>query len=318
MKSLIIGITGCSGSFLAKYLVAKGVEVYGTKRNMSSLKNLQNIINKIHIFNVDINNKESIVNVLNNTKPEHIYFLASANRFQSLEQIYNTNVNGTISFFESVAKSSFSGRILIVSSSAVYGIQKEIQYIDEKFKLLPVGHYGLSKVFQEEAARYYLRNFNLDVIIARPFNFTGPGEAPDLVCTDFAKQIVDIESGKNKPIITVGNVNSKRDFTDVRDIVRGYALLAEKGIKGDIYNLCSGKAYTIQTILEKLLSLSTVDIKVEINLDKVKEPELNVQVGNNSKISSLTGWKPQIPLDKTLEDILIYNREEVDKHEMER
>jgi GDP-4-dehydro-6-deoxy-D-mannose reductase len=195
-----------------------------------------------------------------------------------------------------------------VSSSAVYGIQNDIQPLSESARLLPSGHYGLSKVFQERIADFYFRNYGLDIIIARPFNFTGPREYPLYVSSDFVRQIIDIENNKNKPIIRVGNLENRRDFTDVRDIVKAYEQLAQKGITGEIYNLCSGYAYSIKTILDTLLSLSKTKITIESDPVKISAGNTNCQLGSNLKITSQTGWKPEIPLDKTLEDMLNYHR----------
>ena len=308
MKSLIVGITGCLGSYLAEYLIEKGYEVFGTKRDIDPVDNISHILDKIKIFDADLNEKEHYVELLGQCMPDQIYFLAAANQFNSIETIYRTNVEGTINFFESLIKSSCRARIIMTSSSAVYGLTNDVRMLNENDKLLPVNHYGLSKVFQEEIARYYYTNHSLDVIIVRPFNFTGPRENPLLVCTDFAKQIAEIENGKKEPVIRVGDLEAKRDLTDVRDTARGYVLLSEKGVKGEVYNLCSGTAYSIRMILEKLLSMSNSKIEVEVDKEKIRQADVTIQIGDNSKIFSLTGWKPLIPLDKTLEDILSYNR----------
>jgi GDP-4-dehydro-6-deoxy-D-mannose reductase len=308
MKSLIVGITSCSGSYLAEHLLMKNFKVLGTKRKTSSLNNIRHILDKIKLFDIDFNDRESIAGVLEQSKPHYIFFLAAANQFYNLEDIYKTNVEGTINFFEALIKISCKTRIVLVSSSAVYGVRTDYYPLKETDKLLPSSHYGLSKVFQETIASHYSRNYDLDVVIARPFNFTGPREYPSYVCSDFAKQIVDIEKGKKEPIIKVGNLENKRDFTDVRDIVKGYELLAVRGIRGEVYNLCSGRVFSIKQILDKLLSMSTVDIKIRVEPNKIKEMKTNIQVGDNSKIFSLCGWKPQIPLEKTLENILNYYR----------
>jgi GDP-4-dehydro-6-deoxy-D-mannose reductase len=148
----------------------------------------------------------------------------------------------------------------------------------------------------------------MDIIIARPFNHPGPKEHLGLVCSDFAKQIADIEKGNREPVIKVGNLENKRDFTDVRDIVKGYVLLAERGRRGEIYNLCSGKAYSIKSVLDKLVSMSTFKINIKVDMQRIRAREVKVQIGDDSKIFSEVGWKPQIPLNKTLEDILTYYR----------
>ncbi len=313
MRSLIIGATGCGGSHLADYLLNKGSEVFGTKRKTSSLENLKHILDKIKTFDIALNDQKSIVKVLSECRPDQIYFFASAKHFDTIKSICETNIEGTWLFFDALLELPYRPRIVLISSSAVYGAGKDSHPISEKTALLPAGDYALAKVLQEKIAGYYYLNHNMDVVIARPFNHPGPRENPGLVCTDFARQIVDIEINAKEPVIKVGNLEAKRDFTDVRDIVRGYVLLAEKGREGEIYNFCSGKAYSVKMILHKLISMSTSKIDVEVDPEKLRSKEIDVQTGDNSKISSETGWKPEIPLEKTLEDILIYNRKAAGK-----
>ncbi|MBI5195500.1 MAG: GDP-mannose 4,6-dehydratase [Nitrospirae bacterium] len=308
LKSLIIGITGCLGSHLAEHLLEKGCAVSGTKKTGEPVDNIKHLISKVKVLDIDLNDNESILRIVKETGPDQIYFLASAGRFDDYGNIYKTNVEGTINFFESLTAFSCRARIVLTSSSAVYGIHIGTNALKETDALLPSNHYGLGKVFQEKIAKYYFNNHNLDVIIARPFNFTGPRENPFLVCTDFARQIVEFEKGKKEPIISVGNLDAERDLTDVRDTAAGLALLAEMGGKGEIYNLCSGRAYKIQAILDKLLSMSRVKIEVKVETGRLRTGETTIHYGDNSKLFSLTGWKPQIPLDKTLEDVLNYNR----------
>jgi len=310
MISLIIGVTGCAGSHLADYLLNKGYEVIGTKRTKSSISNIKHVVDKIEIVDIILHDRKSIFRVLEKYHPDQIYFLASAKHSNKIKIIYK-NIEGTLLFFETLSGLSFHPRIVLISSSAVYGMQEDIYPVKETAPLLPSTHYALAKVFQEEIARYYYRNHNMDIVIARPFNHPGPRENPGLVCSDFAKQIVEIERGDRKPVIRVGNLENKRDFTDVRDIIKGYVLLAEKGKRGETYNLCSGRAYSIKMMLDKLISMSTSKINVEVDPKKLRSGEVNVQIGDNSKIVSEIGWKPEIPINKTLEDILSYHRKEL-------
>lgn len=304
MKSLIIGATGCAGSHLADYLLDKGYEVFGTKRKTSSTNSIKHILNKIKLLDIILNDKESIIKVLKECNPEQIYFLASAKRLDTIKNICATNVDGTLLFFEALLELSYRPRIVLVSSSAVYGMQDNIHPINENATLLPSTHYALAKVFQEEIARYYYANHIMDIIIARPFNHPGPRERPGLVCTDFAKQIIDIEKGVKEPVIKASSLENERDFTDARDIIKGYVLLAEKGKEGEVYNLCSGKAYSVKMILHKLISMSTSKIDVKVDPKKTRPLEVNVQTGDNSKIFSETGWQPEMPIEETLRDIL--------------
>jgi GDP-4-dehydro-6-deoxy-D-mannose reductase len=308
MKALISGITGCSGSHLAEYLISEGHSVAGIRRESSSFANISHLTDRIEIIEVDFNEDESLAGAIKSLKPDCIFWLAAANQFHEMGGIYQTNVQTTLCFFESLLKVKFRGRVVIASSSAVYGIRQENRIIAENDKLLCSGHYGLSKVFQERIADYYYRNHELDVIITRPFNFAGPREYPSYVCSSFTRQIVQIERGEIAPVLKVGNLDSIRDFTDVRDVARGYAMIADDGSKGEVYNICSGKGVSIRTILDKLLSLSTPGIKVESDQGGISDLRPNIQVGDPSKIFRTTGWKAEIPLDKTLEDMLTYYR----------
>lgn len=311
MRSLIIGITGFSGSHLAEYLTNKGYEVFGTTRDTGSLNNIKRIADRIKLVQCDLFDEGSILKALEKCRPDQVFLLAAANQFQSTSEIFNTNVKGTLSFFESLVQLRYRGRVLVSSSSAVYGVQSNVRYLSEKDDLLPSGHYGLSKVLQEEIAGFYCRSNELDIIIARPFNITGPKEYPLYVCSEFTRQIVEIENGTKEPFIKVGNLKNRRDLTDVRDIVRGYELLASRGAKGETYNLCSGEAISIRSLLDRLLSMSKIKIQVVTSPEKGGSIKANVQVGDCSKMFSQTGWKPQIPLDRTLEDMLTYYRKSI-------
>lgn len=311
MRALIIGCTGCAGSHLADFLLTKGYEVYGTKRTISSRNNIKHILDKIELLDIDLALHESISRIFEKSKPDHVYFLASQGSSYSTKHIYETNVQGALLFFETAAALHYRPKFILASSSAVYGMQKDPYPITENNPLLPSNHYALSKMFQEEIAKYFFLNYDIDITIARPFNHPGPRENPALVCSDFARQIVEIEKGKKKPFIRVGDLDSKRDFTDVRDVVRAYYLLAEKGGKGEIYNICSGKGYSIKIVLDELISMSTAAIEVETDSTRFRTNEVRSQVGDNSKLFSQIGWKPQIQLEVTLKDVLNYYRKRV-------
>ncbi len=308
MRSLIVGATGCAGSHLADYLLGKGYDVFGTKRETSSVDRIQHLFDKMTLLDLDLEDSESIAHVIEESDPDQIYFLASPGHFAGITEIDRTAVDGTLRFFETLLECSSRPRIVLVSSSAVYGAPRNASPIRESDALLPATPYALGKVFQEEIAEYYNRRWKPGIMIARSFNHPGPGENPDLVCSDFAKQIVQMENGRKKPVLYVGRLDHRRDFTDVRDIVRGYALLAEQGRPGEAYNLCSGQSIPIRWIVDRLLSLSRVKIEVEVDSSRFRSGEVNVQTGDPFKIFSETGWRARIPIERTLEDILTYQR----------
>jgi GDP-4-dehydro-6-deoxy-D-mannose reductase len=169
--------------------------------------------------------------------------------------------------------------------------------------------YAYSKWSAEILSEFYTRVENLDILIARPFPHTGPGQSTDFVCSDWAHQISRIERGLEDPIIKVGNVSIERDFTDVRDVVRAYVLLMQNGQKGEVYNVCSGRYYSLETLLEQLLSLTQSEISVRLDSQKLRKMDIPRLVGDNNKIKQAIPWQPQIPMEKTLQELLDYWRQ---------
>ncbi len=204
--------------------------------------------------------------------------------------------------------SNYKPRILIAGSSEEYG-HTDVE-LTEDSPLRPLSPYGVSKVAQDLLGFQYFKSYGMHIIRTRGFNHTGPRRGEVFVCSTFAKQIAEIEKDKSKlPIIKVGNLDAERDFTDVRDMVKGYWLALEKGEPGEVYNICSGKSIPIKNILRKLLSLSKREIKIRNDPERMRPSDLKVLVGNNTKFTEKTGWKPSINIDQTLEDLLNYWRE---------
>jgi GDP-4-dehydro-6-deoxy-D-mannose reductase len=201
-------------------------------------------------------------------------------------------------------------KILVVGSSDMYGkvLPKEIPITEER-SLLPVSPYGVSKAACDLLAYQYFASFGVHAIRARAFNHTGPRQRTGFVIPDFASQIAKIEAGQMPPVLKVGNLSTKRDISDVRDVVRAYLSLMRKGRAGEAYNICSQEAYTIRNVLKISLSLSKKKIRVEVDQKKNRPAEIPILMGNNSKIRKITGWKPKIPLKKTLQDTLNFWRE---------
>ncbi|GAG14942.1 unnamed protein product, partial [marine sediment metagenome] len=218
------------------------------------------------------------------------------------------NVQGTKNILESTLKTKISPRILIISSADIYGIPKKIP-IPENHELNPVSPYAESRKEQEALCKEYADK--LKIIILRSFPHIGPGQLPIFVTADFSKQIAEIEKGINPPIMKIGNIKAKRDFTDVRDMVKAYLLAIEKCKPGEIYNVCSGNSYSIQEILDKQLSFSKVKIKLEHDPNRMRPSDIPELTGDNSKFKQATGWQPEITIDQTLKDLLDYWREQV-------
>jgi GDP-4-dehydro-6-deoxy-D-mannose reductase len=313
MKAFITGINGFIGSHLADYLVDK-MEVHGIVRNPRDDKNIKHLRGKIKTYKCDVRSSTLVKKIIGKVQPDAIYHLAAQTRpttsWRYPVATMETNVIGTINIFEVVRKLKISPRILVACSSAEYGfIGGNEGPIKEDHQLLPLHPYGVSKVGQDLSSYQYFKNYGLDTIRLRIFGTTGFRKVGD-VCSDFAREIVDIEMKKRPPIVYVGNLEVRRDLTDVRDMVRAVLLLTEKGKSGGVYNICSGNAYRIGDILDKLLKISGVDAEVKEDPNRLRPSDEPVILGDNSKIKRDCGWQPRIPIEKTLEDTLNYWRAE--------
>ncbi len=310
MKILITGINGFVGSHLADLCVEKGLEVHGTVRWRSNLENIIKIKDKIFLHECDIIDYFAISKVINEVKPDRIFHLA-AQSFVKASWIYphqtiNTNILGELNLFEAVRNANYKPRIMIAGSSEEYGNVEKLP-ITEETPLLPLSPYAVSKVAQDLLGYQYFKSYQMHIVRVRGFNHTGPRRGEVFVCSTFAKQIVDIERGKQKTI-KVGNLEAERDFTDVRDMVKGYWLALEKGVPGEVYNICSGVAFQMKGILNMLRRMSKVEIKTEVDPERMRPSDLPVLRGDNSKFVKQTNWKREIPFPQTLKDILEYWR----------
>lgn len=312
MKAFISGITGLAGSYLAELLINKGHKVFGIDNNINK-HNIKSIVNKMKLQKCDIKNKKMLTKIIGEIKPDFIFHLAGItyNSFRKnfLENMYKTNILGMINVFEAERINSINPLILVTCSSSEYGLgASKKNPIQEENNLNPCTPYGVSKLAQDMIAFQYYQNYNLRIIRTRTFNNTAPRENPFFVCSDFAKQIAEIEKGYKRPILCVGNTKSVRDFTDTRDIVKAYYLVLRKGQVGGVYNVCSGTGYSIGNILDILLGMSKVQIKVKQQRDKIQGYDVPLQIGDYSKLKKDAGWEPVTKMETTLRDILNYWR----------
>ena len=318
MKILITGVTGFVGSYLAEYCLQKpNVDVYGTVFGLNSKEEtikIKNIKNKVKFLKCDLTQKEQVFKVIFKSKPDKIFHLAGQSRvsfsFQSPEKTLLNNIVSDLNIFEAIKKIKLDPVIVTAGSSEEYGLalKKELP-IKEENPLRPLSPYAVSKITQEKLAFQYHKSYGLKTILMRFFNTEGPRRGQDFVTSTFAKQIIEIERGKKEPIIYVGNLDAKRDFTDVRDIARAYWLASEKCKFGEPYNICSGKAWSIKSVLDFLISKSTKkDIKIENDPARMRPSDVPMLVGDCTKFKQQTGWEPQIPFERTLEDTLDYWR----------
>lgn len=301
MKALITGVSGFVGPYLVKHLAANGFGAFGIDRAGS-------VIDGCVVEKCDITDSEAVANVVKRVQPDFIFHLAGqssvAMSWKEPELTKAINVGGTKNILDAVAAAGINPKILIVSSAEVYGVAKKFPTA-ENHPLQPVSPYGESRVEQEKVALDYFRR-GLQVIIARSFNHTGPGQPSGLVCSSFAKQLAGIGKGKQPAVVKVGDLKVVRDFTDVRDVVKAYLLLLQKGRSGEVYNVCSGKASSVGEVLGMLMKLSGLTVKVEQERSRLIERAIPVLHGDNSKLAAATGWKPKISLGETLSDLLDY------------
>lgn len=312
---LITGINGFVGSHLAEYLLREGLKVYGTVQPKTSLINIEHIKNKLILIGTDMRYAHHIEKALQESKPDYIFHLASISSvFQSWKtpvEVIKTNVIGNVHLFEAIRKAGVTPKIQVAGSSEEYGmVYAEELPVKETNPLRPLSPYAVSKVAQDRLSYQYHKSYGLKVVITRAFNTTGPRRPPIYVTSSLAKQIADIEKGK-KPVIHVGNLAAKRDFSDVRDIVRAYWLALQKCEPGEVYNICSEKARPIQEVLDLLLSLSSLNIKIEQNPSRMRPADIQVMQGDCTKFKNQTAWKPEIPFEKTMADLLDYWRARV-------
>ncbi|MFH1257073.1 MAG: GDP-mannose 4,6-dehydratase [Candidatus Diapherotrites archaeon] len=313
-RILITGINGFVGSHLADLLAQKeeGMEIYGTIRGRTAnLENLKHLKQQIKIIECDITDAYSVNKTIEEVEPDFVFHLAAQAfvpaSWRSPIETMNTNVIGSMNLFEALRKSKTEARIQIAGSSEEYGLvlQNETP-ITEKNELRPLSPYGVSKCTMDLLGYQYFKSYGMKIVRTRAFNHTGPRRGDAYVCSNWCKQVAEINAGKQQPTIMVGNLEAKRDFTDVRDIVRGYALAAEKGKVGEVYNLCSGKTHVMKDILEKIKMHAKKAVSVKEDPARLRPSDVMILLGDYSKFNKATGWKPEIPFDKTLEDLFAY------------
>lgn len=317
MQVLITGITGFAGSHLTEFLLTKPeIKIYGLIRWRSQMGNISHLLDKIELIEGDIGDVFSIRKAIQISKPDYIFHLAAQSfvptSWNAPQETLITNIIGELNIFEEVRNAKINPRIQIACSSEEYGFVNEEEIpIKETNPLRPLSPYGVSKVAQDLLGYQYFKSYQMEIVRTRAFNHTGPRRADVFVCSNFAKQIALIEKGKQTPEIKVGNLEAIRDFTDVRDIVKGYWLSLEKGEAGEVYNLCSQKGYKIKEVLNMLLKMTDKKIKITVDPQKLRPSDVPVLIGDYSKFKQTCGWEPKITFTKTLEELLDYWRKRV-------
>ncbi len=318
MRVLITGITGFAGSHLAEFILSEfpDVEVWGLVRWRSPLDNIKHIKERLKLIEGDLKDYVSLRDALRASKPDRIFHLAAQSfvptSWKLPAETFSINVIGEINLFEAVREIGLDSMIQIAGSSEEYGLVFENEVpIKETNPLRPLSPYAVSKVAQDYLAYQYYQSYGLRSVRTRAFNHSGPRRGHVFVTSNFSMQIAMIEKGKQPPEIHVGDLSAKRDFSDVRDIVRGYWLSLEKGEPGEVYNISSGKAYQIEDVLNILLSYSKVNVKIVQDPERMRPSDVKLLIGDNTKFVAKTGWQPSIPFEKTLKDLLDWWRERV-------
>lgn len=313
IRVLITGATGFVGGHLIRALEEEGssvFEIFGTTYPDAPP------LSGSKLFFLDLRSEKDVTKLVGEIRPDWIFHLAAVSNVRSSWQMRNetieTNVLGTHNLLEAVRQTTPAARVLFISSSDVYGSgasPTEVLKEDAPFQI--VSPYAYSKAAGEMLCGFYEKIENIDIVIARPFPHTGPGQTEDFVSSDWARQVARIERGDSAPTLKVGNLDVQRDFCDVRDVVRAYLFLMRDGRRGEIYNVCSGRAVGLSVILDFLIREASgkTPISVEVDPAKFRKIDMRVQMGSNRKITEETRWLPRITIEQTLCDLLAYWRQ---------
>ncbi|MFO7638010.1 MAG: GDP-mannose 4,6-dehydratase [bacterium] len=316
MNCLITGITGFAGSHLAEFLLGRGdCEVHGIIRWRSRTENIEGIRDRLTLHTCDLRDATSVNELIARIRPERVYHLAAQSfvpmSWNAPAETLTTNIIGQTNLFEAVRGAGLieTCRIQIAGSSEEYGfVRPEETPIKETNPLRPLSPYGVSKVAQDLMGYQYHESYGLKVIRTRGFNHTGPRRGEVFATSNFARQVALIEAKKQAPVISVGNLDAVRDFTDVRDTVRAYWLAIEKGEPGEVYNVATGKGWRIGAMLDILLGMAKVKVEVRPDPTRMRPSDVELLLGDPTKLKTRTGWAPEYEFEQTIADLLDYWR----------
>ena len=309
MDVLITGAGGFVGGHLLTYLnratdfVLHGTLISEAERRPALSATCPDL------WTLDLRDPAAVRDLLQAVRPERIFHLAGQayvpRSFEDPWDTLETNIRGTLNLFQAIRELDLPTRVLVVGSAEIYGVVRPDQLpLTEDTPFAPSSPYSVSKVAQDMLALQYALAYHIFTIRMRPFNHIGPGQNDRFAASNWALQTAEIEAGKREPVVYVGDLSAARDFTDVRDVVRAYVLALDKGEPGGVYHVCSGQGHTMQSILDKLISLSTVSIEVQVDAQRLRPTDIPVLVGDYRRLRDRTGWHPEIPIDQSLRDVL--------------
>lgn len=310
-KGLVIGAAGFVGNYLINEMHANEMEAYATKLPHEKFENPH-----AKVYDLDIMDKDAIVALLFEIRPDYIFHLAAQSSvglaWKNPGLTVDVNIKGSLNVMDAIRELFYKPRVLLIGSGEEYGhIQPGETPITETNLLRPGNIYAVTKACQNMIGNIYSKAYDMELMMVRAFNHIGPGQAPMFVVSDFCKQVAEIEKGLREPVMKVGNLAAKRDFTDVRDVVKAYVGLIQKGESGETYNVGSGNAQEIREILDLIISKSNTEITVEIDPNKLRPVDVPIIEADITKLNQLTGWTPQIPLEQTIQETLDYWRAHV-------
>jgi GDP-4-dehydro-6-deoxy-D-mannose reductase len=309
---LVTGAAGFAGSHLLELLTGEGARVVAWHRPDGTLPTIGNAAASANVTwqPVDLLDREAVYRAIEGSRPSAVYHCAGAahvgQSWGSTTSTFAVNVRGTQHLFEGLRRAGIRARVVLPSSALVYASADVA--LTEDDQVVPRSPYALSKLAQEMVGQHAMSD-DLHVTIARAFNHVGPRQDPRFAASGFARRIADIEAGRWEAEMAVGNLNARRDLTDVRDTIRAYRLILERGERGRAYNVCSGHAVSIGDLLDMLLARARVPIRIRVDTVRYRPNDIPFLVGDCSRISAELGWSPQIPLDRTLDDLLEFWRE---------
>jgi len=313
-RVLITGVTGPVGSFLADYLLTlPEVEVHAFKRWRSDPRPIQQLLGRVTFHEGDIEDPFAVAAAVRVAAPDRVYHLAAQSypsaSWDAPVTTLRTNVEGTINVLEAVRTHAPAARVHIAGSSAEYGwVTPDEVPIPETRALRPASPYGVSKVTQELLGLQYHDSYGLHILVTRSFNHVGPRQGDRCSIQTFCQQMAQIEAGRQPPMLQVGNLEARRDFTHVTDVARALWLLLDRGVPGTIYNLCSGRATRIGDIVELVRERGRVPVEVQVDPARLRPADEPILMGDNTRLRQATGWAPQIGMDQIVDELLAYWR----------